>query len=119
MLSKSKYMNGLQCPRLLWFADRKALPEISMSDELKFSQGHTFEKYAHQLFSDGINLDTGNFYDNLKKSSSALDSDKNLLNLISIPLNFSLKRGSGNLYFLNSAIILFVPRPQASIKPAL
>ena len=46
LLTKSKYMNGLQCRRLLWFADRKQLPEISLSDEHKFSQGHEFEEYV-------------------------------------------------------------------------
>ncbi|MCK4669827.1 MAG: hypothetical protein KAT43_01395 [Nanoarchaeota archaeon] len=43
-LTKSAYMKGQQCQRLLWFADKNQLPKASLSDQHKFDQGHDFEK---------------------------------------------------------------------------
>jgi len=52
-------MSGQQCPRLLWFSFRHQLPELSLYDQHKFTQGRNFEKYVKKLFPDGI--DVGNF----------------------------------------------------------
>ena len=68
LLTKSKYMNGLQCPRLMWFADRKQLPEVTLSDEHKFSQGHDFEEYVKKLFPLGLDLNNLEFKENLDRT---------------------------------------------------
>ena len=44
LLTKSLFMNGEQCTKLLWYAQRKELPEITLSDRHKFAQGRDFEK---------------------------------------------------------------------------
>ena len=49
LLTKSKYMNGLQCHRLMWFANKKQLPEVSIAQQHTFDQGHDFEKYVIEL----------------------------------------------------------------------
>lgn len=49
-LTKSKYMNGEQCVRLLWKAHHKHLPEVSLADQHKFDQGYEFEKYVYLIF---------------------------------------------------------------------
>jgi hypothetical protein len=76
LLTKSKYMSGLQCTRLLWFANKKQLPEVTLADQHKFNQGAEFEKYAHKLFEDAINLSKFSFADNLKHSKESLEKNK-------------------------------------------
>ena len=69
-------MNGLQCLRLLWFANKKQLPEITLSDEHKFSQGHDFEEYVKQLYPEGIDLAGMDFKENLKKTKGLVKKNK-------------------------------------------
>ncbi len=78
LLTKSKYLNGLQCPRLLWFADRKQLPEISLFDEHKFSQGHEFEEYVKRLYQEGVDLDGLRFQDNIDKTQELVKEKKTI-----------------------------------------
>jgi len=56
LLTKSLYMKGWQCPRLLWLAARKLLPEPSLADKMKMEQGGAFEEYAHKFFPKAVNL---------------------------------------------------------------
>ena len=56
LLTKSLFMNGEQCTKLLWYAQRKELPELTLSDKHKFAQGREFEKYVKKLFPDGVDL---------------------------------------------------------------
>lgn len=37
-LTKPKFMNGEQCARFLWFANKKQLPELTLPDKHKFAQ---------------------------------------------------------------------------------
>ena len=69
-------MSGLQCPRLLWFTNKKQLPEISISDEHKFSQGHLFEECVKKLYPKRIDLNNLDFKDNLDKTQKALEEKK-------------------------------------------
>ena len=46
LLTKSKYMQGQQCPRLLWLSVNNKLPEKSIGEKQKLEQGHEFEEYA-------------------------------------------------------------------------
>lgn len=78
LLTKSKYMNGLQCPRLMWFADRKMLPEITISDEHKFKQGHDFEKYVKQLYPKHVDLSELDFTANIEKTKEMIDDKETI-----------------------------------------
>ena len=78
ILTKSKYMNGLQCPRLLWFANKKQLPEITLSDEHKFSQGHDFEEYVKKLYPEGVDLNGMDFKENLDKTKQLMEEKKTI-----------------------------------------
>ena len=69
-------MNGLQCLRLMWLADRKQLPKPSLSDEHKFAQGHDFEEYVKQLFPKNVDLKDLEFKENLAKTQEALKQKK-------------------------------------------
>jgi len=78
LLTKSKYMNGLQCPRLLWFSNKKLLPEHSLSDKHKFSQGADVEYYARQLFN-GENLAELDYKENKQRTKELVEQKKTII----------------------------------------
>ena len=55
MLSKSRYLNGLQCPRLLWIAtnEPERIPEPDASTQHIFDQGHLVGELANKLYPGG------------------------------------------------------------------
>jgi len=78
ILSKSAYMKGQQCQRLLWFADRKQLPEVSLADQHKFDQGHDFEKYVYLLFPKAVDLSGTRGKENIEKTQEAIKNKKTI-----------------------------------------
>ncbi len=58
-ISKSKYLVGLQCPKLLWihYNAKNLLPRIDPQTQAIFDEGHRIGELAKQLFPDGIDLD--------------------------------------------------------------
>ena len=79
-LSKSKYINGIQCLKLLWVAtnDPKRLPGVDAATQRVFDQGHLVGELAHQLYQDGIDLHTENVGENLKETRACLPLRKPL-----------------------------------------
>ena len=59
VLSKSRYLNGLQCPKLLWYAyNRKdQFPPIDERTQALFDQGHEVGLFAQKLFTEGISVE--------------------------------------------------------------
>ncbi len=55
-ISKSRYMNGLQCPRLLWLAANNKLPDPDEEAQFIFDQGHEVGNYAKELFPGGVEV---------------------------------------------------------------
>ena len=57
-LSKSKYLVGLQCPKLLWYNynAKDKLPPIDAGTQAIFDQGHEVGKIAQMLFPGGITI---------------------------------------------------------------
>ncbi len=62
-LSKSEYMMFLKHPAWLWLKkhDKSKLPQVTESVQARFDAGHNFEKYAEELFSDGVKLGFNNY----------------------------------------------------------
>src|SRR3989440_9458229 len=60
-ISKSKFLWGLQCPKLLWHAynAKHLIPEPDTQQQAVFDQGHAVGELARQLFSDGIEIGKG------------------------------------------------------------
>jgi hypothetical protein len=58
IISKSKYLSGLQCPKLLWclVRDKENIPSYSEATEAIFEQGHQVGVLAQQLFPGGISI---------------------------------------------------------------
>jgi hypothetical protein len=71
-------MNGLQCSRLLWFANKKQLPDINLSKQHMFNQGHDFEEYVKKLFPEGVDLNGLGFMDNINKTTLAVEEGKTI-----------------------------------------
>ena len=58
-LSKSKYLNGLQCPKLIWvlYNDKAKVPPYDASTQAIFDQGHEVGHLAKSLFPGGIEIE--------------------------------------------------------------
>jgi hypothetical protein len=70
-LSKTKYLNGLQCKKLLWYIynEPEKIPKPDESTQAVFDQGHLVGQYAKQLFPNGVEVDhTKSFEEGLKST---------------------------------------------------
>ena len=74
MLSKSKYLAGLQCPRYLWVQvhEPERIPETDAVTQYVFDQGHLVGEYAKKLFPGGIDIPNDDFMDNIRKTKALL-----------------------------------------------
>ena len=80
LLSKSKYLNGLQCPKLLWISvnDKTKMPEVDESTQKLFDQGQIVGEFAKKLFPEGINIPVKDFNKNLTTTKELLTKNKPL-----------------------------------------
>jgi len=80
LLTKSKYLAGLQCPRYLWalIHDKEKIPDPDVSAQFKFDEGTKVGELATKLFPGGINVPFEDFEDNLGKSKELLKKKKPL-----------------------------------------
>jgi hypothetical protein len=60
-LSKSKYLSGLQCPKLLWhhYNAKDEIPKPDAATQAIFDQGHEVGALAKKLYPDGIEVAEG------------------------------------------------------------
>ena len=74
MLSKSRYLNGLQCSRLLWIASNEPerIPEPDAATQQIFDQGNLVGELAKKLFPRGQDVPTENFMGNLSMTKELL-----------------------------------------------
>lgn len=74
LLTKSKYLIGLQCPRYLWtiFHNPDKIPKATVAEEFKFKEGEKVGELATKLFPEGINVPFNDFKENLDKSKELL-----------------------------------------------
>jgi len=79
-LSKSKYLNGIKCPKLLWISvnDKVRLPEIDEEQQKLFDEGHIVGEYAKKLFPEGIDIEDEDFSKNLEETKKLLKENKPL-----------------------------------------
>ena len=80
ILTKSKYILGLECPRHLWitFNHPEKIRKVTLAEEFKFSEGYKVGQLAKTLFSDGIDLSIENYSENIEKTKEAMQKDKPL-----------------------------------------
>jgi hypothetical protein len=74
LLSKSKYLLGIQCHRQAWvnFNQPEKIPEIDMHVQHRFDEGHQVGELAKQLFPGGIDVPTEDFMGNIQLSQASL-----------------------------------------------
>lgn len=81
-LSKSKYIAGLQCSKLLWYSynAKDRIPPYDESTLAVFDQGHQVGELAKSLFPGGVEIEGSHtdFDDVLRRSSESLDLRKPL-----------------------------------------
>ena len=80
MLSKSRYLNGLQCPRYIWvqFHDPERIPGTDPVTQYIFDQGHEAGYLAKKLFPGGIDVPQESFMGNIEKTKELLKESKSL-----------------------------------------
>jgi hypothetical protein len=80
MLSKSRYLNGLQCPKLLWITSNEPerIPEPDAATQHIFDQGHLVGELAKKLFRGGIDVPTEDFMGNIALTKVLLQKRKPL-----------------------------------------
>ncbi len=80
-LSKSKYLQGLQCPKLLWMSyhAKDQFPPVNSETQAIFDQGHEVTALAKRLFPGGIEIEgVEDFEAILKKTQELLPQRKPL-----------------------------------------
>jgi hypothetical protein len=77
-ISKTKYMNGLQCSRLLWFSvnQPEAMPPFDEAAQFRFDQGHEVGNFAKMLFPEGIEVPHDNEF--VKKTQELIPQRKTI-----------------------------------------
>jgi hypothetical protein len=67
LLSKSKYLTGLQCPKYLWtqIHEPERIPEADAITQYIFDQGHVVGEMAKELFPGGIDIPQDDFMENI------------------------------------------------------
>lgn len=78
-LSKSKYLEGLQCRKLLWYDynRKEAFPEIDPATQFIFDQGKEVGRLAQRIFNGGILLERDPFPERHRdQSEEALRQNK-------------------------------------------
>ena len=80
LLTKSKYLSGLQCPKLLWtqINEPEGILELDTVTQYIFDQGHLVGEYAKQLFPGGIDIPQDDFMENVGKTKELLVERKPL-----------------------------------------
>jgi hypothetical protein len=80
LLTKTKYLAGLQCSKLLWtlINDKASIPEPDESQELIFDTGTDVGVLATSLYPEGIKVSEGNFMENINQTKTLLDKNKPL-----------------------------------------
>ena len=80
LLTKSKYLVGLQCSRYLWVMlnEPDRIPKPDTSTQHRFDEGHLVGEWAKKLFPDGIDIPADDFKNNLKQTEELLKKRKPL-----------------------------------------
>lgn len=71
VISKSRYISGLQCPKLLWyiFNERSAFPPVDPGTQAVFDQGHDVGALARTLFPGGFTVEGDIPFDEVESRS--------------------------------------------------
>jgi len=74
LLTKSNYLDGLQCPKLLWIKknDKHRIPDHDEMTQKKFDDGTMVGELATTVFDGGVSLADEGFKENLDKTKELI-----------------------------------------------
>ena len=80
LLTKSKYLYGIQCPRLLWISANQSelIPRPDAATQFIFDQGQQVGELAKRIFPDGIDVPQDSFMGNINVTKEMLSLRKPL-----------------------------------------
>ena len=80
LLTKSKYLAGLQCPKYLWvmYHDKDRIPEPDAMAQHLFREGDKIGEFAKKLYPEGIDIPCEDFMSNIRKSKELVNEKKPL-----------------------------------------
>ena len=80
LLTKSKYLTGLQCSKYLWitFNDKSKIPPADAATQFIFDQGHEVGNFAKKLYPEGIDVPYNDFRDSIVRTQALLSERKPL-----------------------------------------
>jgi len=78
ILSKSKYLAGLQCPKLLWthYHAKDQFPAVDVQTQAIFDQGHEVTALAQTLFPEGIEIEGFEDFEAILNKTQKLVADR-------------------------------------------
>lgn len=78
LLTKSKFMNGLQCHRLLWTVcnQPRSLPPTGIVSQHIFEQGHEVDELGKKLYPEGVDIAAVSFADTINKTKAQLGKSR-------------------------------------------
>ena len=80
LLTKSKYLTGLQCHKYLWISlnDKSKIPSTDSATQFVFDQGHEVGELAKKLFPRGINISYNSFKESVSETENLLSQRRPL-----------------------------------------
>ena len=74
MLTKSDYLSGLQCAKLLWITknDKSRIPEPTEMENARFKEGYLIEELAKILFTEKVDLSKLDFNEQIENTKKLL-----------------------------------------------
>ena len=80
LLTKSKYLTGLQCSKYQWVVlnEPDRIPKPDAITQHRFDQGHLIGELAKKLFPNGIDISADDFKGNISQTEELLKKRKPL-----------------------------------------
>lgn len=80
LLTKTRYLNGLQCPKYLWISlhEPGRIPEPDAGTLYRFDQGRLVGQLAQKLFPGGVEIPVDDFGNNMRQTIKLLNERKPL-----------------------------------------
>ncbi len=80
LLTKSRFMNGAQCLKLLWLSVHapESIPQPDAASQRVLDQGHLVGELARKLFPQGIQIPQSDFMGNIRATRSLLKENQPL-----------------------------------------
>ncbi|MDP8253022.1 MAG: DUF2779 domain-containing protein [Candidatus Kaelpia aquatica] len=74
LITKSKYISGLQCPKYLWVKEHmpKEIPAVELELQFRFDQGKEVGDVAKRIYPEGVDLSDSNFSLNINRTQQSI-----------------------------------------------